>query len=70
MKKRICIAFSLIFALGAHAQDQLAEVMPFGVFHFAGERVLVVAGQGHTAILKDFLEIDRRISSRDIQGYL
>ena len=36
----------------------------------AGERVLVVAGSGHTAILRDFLEIDGRISARDIRPYL
>jgi hypothetical protein len=36
----------------------------------AGERVLVVAGQGHTAILRDFLKIDRRILARDIHPYL
>lgn len=36
----------------------------------AGERVLVVAGQGHTAILRDLLEIDGRIGSRDIHPYL
>lgn len=36
----------------------------------AGERVLVVAGQGHTSILRDFLQIDRRISARDIRPYL
>jgi len=36
----------------------------------ADERVLVVAGQGHTAILRDFLEIDGRISAHDIQPYL
>ena len=36
----------------------------------AGERVLVVAGQGHTAILRDLLEIDGRISARDIHPYL
>jgi len=36
----------------------------------AGERVLVVAGQGHTAILRDLLEIDGRISARDIHAYL
>ena len=35
-----------------------------------GERILVVAGSGHTAILRDFLEIDRRISAEDIQNYL
>jgi hypothetical protein len=35
-----------------------------------GERVLVVAGSGHTAILRDFLRIDRRITARDIQPYL
>jgi hypothetical protein len=36
----------------------------------AGERVLVVAGQGHTAILRDLLDIDRRIGTRDIHAYL
>jgi hypothetical protein len=36
----------------------------------AGERVLVVAGQGHTAILRDLLEIDGRISAHDIHPYL
>jgi hypothetical protein len=35
-----------------------------------GERVLVVAGQGHTAILRDLLGIDQRISARDIHEYL
>jgi hypothetical protein len=35
-----------------------------------GERVLVVAGQGHTAILRDFLQIDGRIAARDIHAYL
>lgn len=35
-----------------------------------GERVLVVAGSGHTAILRDFLRIDRRITARDIKPYL
>lgn len=36
----------------------------------AGERVLVVAGQGHTAILRDLLEIDGRLIGRDIREYL
>ena len=36
----------------------------------AGERVLVVAGQGHTAILRDLLGIDGRLSARDIREYL
>ncbi len=35
-----------------------------------GERVLVVAGSGHTAILRDLLRIDRRITARDIQSFL
>jgi len=35
-----------------------------------GERILVVAGQGHTAILRDLLEIDGRISARDVHPYL
>lgn len=40
--------------------------------HYAtpGERVLVVAGQGHTAILRDLLEIDGRIESQDIRPFL
>lgn len=36
----------------------------------AGERLLVIAGQGHTAILKDLLDIDRRLVARDILPYL
>ena len=36
----------------------------------AGERVLVVAGQGHTAIFRDLLAIDGRLSARDIRQYL
>jgi Family of unknown function (DUF5694) len=36
----------------------------------SGQRVLVVAGSGHTAILRDFLEIDRRIVARDVRKYL
>lgn len=35
-----------------------------------GERVLVVAGQGHTAIFRDLAAIDGRILSRDIDSYL
>ena len=35
----------------------------------ADERILVVAGSGHTAILRDLLAIDRRIKSRDIRAY-
>jgi hypothetical protein len=35
-----------------------------------GERVLAVAGQGHTAILRDFLETDGRLSARDVRPYL
>ena len=36
----------------------------------AGERILVVAGSGHTAILRDLLAIDRRIRSRDVRACL
>lgn len=36
----------------------------------AGERILVIAGQGHTAILRDFLRIDRRILAHDVHPYL
>jgi hypothetical protein len=36
----------------------------------AGERILVVAGQGHTAVLRDFLRIDGRILAHDVQPYL
>jgi hypothetical protein len=35
-----------------------------------GERVLVVAGQGHTAILRDFLNVDGRISAVDTHPFL
>jgi len=35
-----------------------------------GERVLVVAGSGHTAILRDLLEIDGRIRAADNHEYL
>ena len=34
------------------------------------QRVLVIFGQGHTAILKQFLEYDPNISLHDIQAYL
>ena len=35
-----------------------------------GERVLVIGGQGHTAILKDFLAVDRDRINVDIKEYL
>jgi hypothetical protein len=35
-----------------------------------GERVLVIAGQGHTAILRDLLAIDGRIEAPDVRPYL
>jgi hypothetical protein len=35
-----------------------------------GERVLVIAGQGHTAILRDLLSIDGRIDAPDVRPYL
>ncbi|MGY0619207.1 DUF5694 domain-containing protein [Lysobacter sp. A378] len=35
-----------------------------------GHRVLVVAGSGHTAILKDLLAIDSQRQSEDVSGYL
>ena len=36
----------------------------------AGERILVIGGQGHTAILKDFLAIDDRVKGIDIRPLL
>jgi len=35
-----------------------------------GHRVLVVAGAGHTAILKDLLAIDRQRQAEDVNSYL
>lgn len=35
-----------------------------------GERVLVIAGQGHTAILRDLLAIDGRLDAVDVRPYL
>lgn len=35
-----------------------------------GRRVLALAGQGHTAILKDLLAVDDRRKSEDVRGYL
>jgi hypothetical protein len=35
-----------------------------------GHRVLVVAGSGHTAILKDLLAIDSQRQAEDVSGYL
>jgi hypothetical protein len=35
-----------------------------------GERVIVIAGQGHTAILKQLLAIDRRLEAVDVDDYL
>lgn len=35
-----------------------------------GHRVVVVAGAGHTAILKDLLAIDRQRQPEDVTGYL
>ncbi|MEO8101123.1 MAG: DUF5694 domain-containing protein [Betaproteobacteria bacterium] len=34
-----------------------------------GERVVVIAGQGHTAILRDLLRIDMRRAEESVQGY-
>jgi hypothetical protein len=36
----------------------------------AGERILVIGGQGHTAILKDFLAIDGQIKGIDVRPLL
>jgi len=44
-----------------------ANIQKYATF---GERVLVIAGQGHTAILRDFLGIDRRIIAHDVMPYL
>lgn len=35
-----------------------------------GERILVIGGQGHTAILRDLLDIDTRIDAEDPRPYL
>lgn len=35
-----------------------------------GERLLVIGGQGHTAILKNFLDIDGRLKSVDVRPLL
>ncbi len=35
-----------------------------------GQRVLVIAGAGHTAILRDLLAIDRRLIAEDVMPYL
>lgn len=35
-----------------------------------GERILVIGGQGHTAILRDLLDIDSRIDAEDPRPYL
>ena len=35
-----------------------------------GRRVIALAGQGHTAILKDLLAVDNRRKSEDVLGYL
>ncbi len=35
-----------------------------------GDRILVIGGQGHTAILKDFLAIDDNLKSVDVRPYL
>ena len=35
-----------------------------------GERILIIGGQGHTAILKDLLAIDQQLNSVDINEFL
>ena len=35
-----------------------------------GHRVIALAGQGHTAILKDLLAVDDRRKAEDVRGYL
>lgn len=35
-----------------------------------GERLLVIAGQGHTAMLRGFLAVDRRLVARDVRPFL
>lgn len=35
-----------------------------------GDRILVIGGQGHTAILKDFLAIDENLKGVDVRPYL
>jgi hypothetical protein len=34
------------------------------------QRVIVIAGQGHTAILKQLLAIDRRLKLVEVQDFL
>ena len=35
-----------------------------------GEKLLVIAGQGHTAVLRDLLKLDSNLKSEDISSYL
>lgn len=39
-------------------------------FAKAGERLLVIGGQGHTAILRDLVSFDSNITNEDINSYL
>ena len=34
-----------------------------------GERLIVIGGQGRTAILKQFLRIDHRLEEKKVDGY-
>ena len=91
MKRYAWTALLLSWTVSGHAQEAPAEVLMFGVFHFANpgrdvvrvdqvdvatpENQVYLAGLAsdrisHTAILRDFLEIDRRVSAHDIQPYL
>lgn len=39
-------------------------------FSQAGERVLVIGGQGHMAVIRDFLKLDSHIGSEEVMPYL
>jgi len=44
-----------------------ARIQKFAV---PGERILVIGGQGHTAVIRDFLKLDSNIKSEEVTPYL